>query len=62
MRRTTKRAPKQLRHPRAVYRRRRVFAALVLLNLVEQVARTPAETVAPKIGVPDGVVSVPLML
>jgi hypothetical protein len=34
-RRTTKRAPKQLRHPRAVYRRRRVFAALVLLNLVE---------------------------
>jgi MFS family permease len=32
---TTKRAPKRLRHPRAVYRRRRVFAALVLLNLVE---------------------------
>ncbi|WP_239088015.1 divisome protein SepX/GlpR [Planosporangium mesophilum] len=32
-----KRAPKHLRHPRAVYRRRRVFAALVLLNLVELV-------------------------
>lgn len=32
-----KRAPKVLRHPRAVYRRRRVFAALVLLNLVELV-------------------------
>lgn len=29
------RTPKRLRHPRAVYRRRRVFAALVLLNLVE---------------------------
>jgi hypothetical protein len=36
-RRPPKRAPKQLRHPRAVYRRRRVFAALVLLNLVELV-------------------------
>jgi hypothetical protein len=33
----SKRAPKRLRHPRAVYRRRRVFAALVLLNLVELV-------------------------
>ncbi|MGC9667934.1 hypothetical protein ACNTMW_15430 [Planosporangium sp. 12N6] len=32
-----KRAPKRLRHPSAVYRRRRVFAALVLLNLVELV-------------------------
>jgi hypothetical protein len=36
-RRQPKRAPKQLRHPRAVYRRRRVFAALALLNLVELV-------------------------
>jgi hypothetical protein len=33
--RASKRAPKRLRHPRAVYRRRRVFAALVVLNLVE---------------------------
>jgi hypothetical protein len=33
--RSSKRAPKRLRHPRAVYRRRRVFAALVLLNLAE---------------------------
>jgi hypothetical protein len=32
-----KRAPRRLRHPRAVYRRRRVFAALVLLNVVELV-------------------------
>jgi hypothetical protein len=30
-----KRAPRRLRHPRAVYRRRRVFAALLLLNIVE---------------------------
>jgi hypothetical protein len=36
-RRPAKRAPRQLRHPRAVYRRRRVFAALVLLNVVELV-------------------------
>jgi hypothetical protein len=36
-RRPSKRAPKRLHHPRAVYRRRRVFAALVLLNLVELV-------------------------
>src|SRR5690349_18839214 len=36
-RRPAKRAPRRLRHPRAVYRRRRVFAALVLLNVVELV-------------------------
>jgi hypothetical protein len=36
-RRMAKRAPRRLRHPRAVYRRRRVFAALVLLNVVELV-------------------------
>jgi hypothetical protein len=33
--RPANRAPRRLRHPRAVYRRRRVFAALVLLNVVE---------------------------
>jgi hypothetical protein len=36
-RRPAKRTPRRLRHPRAVYRRRRVFAALVLLNVVELV-------------------------
>jgi hypothetical protein len=35
--RAVKGATKRLRHPRAVYRRRRVFAALVLLNVVELV-------------------------
>nr|WP_240939829.1 hypothetical protein [Planosporangium flavigriseum] len=37
VRRTPKRAPMRLRHTPAVYRRRRVFAALLLLNLVELV-------------------------
>jgi hypothetical protein len=36
-RRPAKRVPRRLRHPRAVYRRRRVFSALVLLNVVELV-------------------------
>jgi hypothetical protein len=36
-RRPVKRTPRRLRHSRAVYRRRRVFAALVLLNAVELV-------------------------
>jgi hypothetical protein len=35
--RPARRAPRRLRHPPAVYRRRRVFAALVLLNTVELV-------------------------
>jgi hypothetical protein len=34
-RRSAGRGPRRLRHSRAVYRRRRVFAALVLLNVVE---------------------------